>query len=86
MNPHFSIVPQGPARRWDRICRLVAETSKARRNRYGAQTDAGQRDADKAELDAMAELCSELRHLAEQGVLDEIGNCLALIYGRAEDY
>lgn len=84
MNAQSTCIPNGPAERWARITRLVAEATRARRDGLGARNHAEEIVAVKAEQRATDALVSELDQLAQQGVLDEIGNCLSVIYGRAE--
>lgn len=84
MITHPTFIPSGPAERWARIINLVAEGTKARRERQGARNHVEEIAAVKAEQRAADALVSELDQLAQQGVLEEIGNCLSVIYGRAE--
>lgn len=84
MNAHVSCIPKGPAERWSRICTLVSDASRARKDGLGARNHADEIAAVKAEHRATDQLVSELDQLAQQGVLDEISNCLSVIYGQAE--
>lgn len=84
MNAHLTCIPTGPAELWSRICALVSDAARARRNGLGARNHAEEITAVKAEQRATDELVSELDQLAQQGVLDEISSCLSVIYGRAE--
>lgn len=84
MNAQPTCIPNGPAERWARITSLVADAAKARRDGLSARDHSDEIAAVKAEQRAADALVSELDQLAQQGVLEEIGNCLSVIYGRAE--
>ncbi|MCC5965523.1 MAG: hypothetical protein JJU24_05240 [Natronohydrobacter sp.] len=85
MNTQISCTPQGTAERWSRICSLVADATRARRDGVGVRDS----HEEIAEVwvkwtRATDDLVSELDHLAQQGVLDAIGTGLDLIYRREE--
>jgi len=84
MNSKVSCIPQSPAERWKRVCTLVSEAARARRAGLGARNHGDEITAIRAEQRATDALVSELDHLAQQGVLNEVANCLEVIYGRAE--
>ncbi len=84
MNRHLPDTLSGPAERWARITALVSEAARARRDGMAARNHAEEIAAVKAEQRATDALVTELDQLAQQGVLEELGGCLSVIYGRAE--
>lgn len=84
MNEKLACISKGPAERWARIITLVEEAIQARRDGIGAHSHDEEISAVKSEQRAADDLISELDQLAQQGVLEEIGNCLSVVYGRVE--
>lgn len=84
MNVHPTCIPKGPAERWTRIRSLLADAVRARGGAAEIRNHDEEIAAARAEPRAADEIITELDQLAQQGVLEEIGNCLEVIYGRAE--
>lgn len=78
------LTPVTASDRWARIRQHLDTIERARQAATSALCHDSEISLVRAEQTATFALVTELNRLGDAGVLDEIGNCLNLIYGPAE--